>query len=390
MCEVKRLILRNSMSEKLCLCLREYRQGDEEGIISCIREEYEDTYFKKDFYNPAYLSQETKKGTSTFLVAETQRGEIAGIFVLKQFYPKESMCELATMIFKKEYRGYGLAEPFFRFGMEIALAKHYSAIFCLPVLFHSITQRLLHRLGLRAAGLVLNVFDVTQIQHSYQNGNNIKHSMGIQVMAAGKKDAGRLYLPEEHIAFCRKIYDRLEVTYEIGTEKEKGSEAWSGESVMEWKYDKNQSSLEIRIHKIGKDLGRRMERLLYSFPLIGRRTANIFLNINDSSAEEAYACLSKKGWFFTGLKPLCSEAEYMVLHQAGDVDIYFKDYVVSREFEELLSYTEKEYEKRKKTYNRAENYRFSAACHKSGSNSSGSGRFMGAADHEKYFAPKQQ
>lgn len=388
MCKAKKLIRKNSAAEELVVYLREYRQGDEEGIISCIREEYADTYFKKDLYHPSYLSREAGKGAITFLIAETQRREIAGIFILKQFFPKESMCELATMIFKKQYRGYGLAEPFFKYGMEIALSRSYSAIFCLPVLFHSITQRLLHRLGLRATGVVFNVFDMTRIQHSYQNGRNVKHSMGIQVMAAGKKDAGRLYLPKEHIPFCRKIYDRLGVTYEIAAEKKLSFPIWAGESVVEWKYDKNQSSLEIRIHKTGRDLSQRMERLLHSFPLIGRRTANIFLNINDSAAVEAYTYLLETGWFFTGLKPLCSEAEYMVLHRAGDVCIYFKDYVVSREFEELLAYTEKAYEQRKKTPNRAEDYRFSSAHPDSGSAAYGSGWSVGTADHEKYFAPK--
>ncbi len=104
---------------------------------------------------------------------------------------------------------------FFEFGMEILLSRTYSAAFCLPVLFHDVTQRLLYRLGLRATGLVLNVFDTKRMSHSYDNGRNKKHSLGIQVRAAEKRDAGVLYLPPEHWDFCQKVYDGLGVDYRL-------------------------------------------------------------------------------------------------------------------------------------------------------------------------------
>lgn len=338
------LQLQNKEGNTLSLILREYRSGDESGMIACIRDEYGSTYFKRGFYLPEQIRREAESGHITFLVAEA-RGEIAGMLILKQFYPEEAMCEIASQIFLKKYRGYGLAIPFFEYGMEILKSRHYTAAYCLPVLFHDTTQRLLYRLGLRATGFILNVFDMGRITHSYKRDRNKKHSQGIQIMAQEKRDAGILYLPPEHIGICKKIYDSLGVTYRIYEEPKQRTGIRCGillpaVSSITAKQDENQSSLEIHIHHIGADICERIESIHKKYPLTGMQTANVFLNINDRNAVWAYWRLEEAEYFFTGLKPLCSDKEYMVLHNPGEVESFFEDYVLTEEFKILLNYIE--------------------------------------------------
>ena len=350
------LHLKNKQGRGLTITLREYRPGDEEGMIACIRDEYKDTYFKRGFYEPAYIKEESDSGHITCLVAQTKAGEIAGMLILKNFFPKEDMCEIASQIFRKKYRGYGLAMPFFEYAMDILLKGNYSAAYCLPVLFHDVTQRLLYRLGMHATGFILNVFDIEQIAPSYHNGKNTKHSQGIQIRAAGKQDAGMLYLPEEHQAFGIKIYNGLGVKFNMEQKNEDNEDGLQPESVdieyalppvslIHFRQNELQQSLEISIYLVGEDLAMRIEELHKKYPLKDRQTAGIFLNCNDKNAVWAYRLLEKKGYFFTGLKPLCSKKEYMVLHNPGEVEIYFEDYVVSEEFETLLNYIAKAYER---------------------------------------------
>lgn len=336
----RRLHLENKEGKCLNLLLRQYREGDEEGMIACIRDEYGDTYFKRGFYDPAYLKKEAAEGNITFLVAETEDDGIAGMLILKELYPEEAMCEVASQIFRKKYRGYGLAAPFFDYGMEILLSRHYSAAFCLPVLFHDVTQRLLYRLGFRATGLVLNVFDMGNITHSYLNGRNTKHSQGIQVQAVEKQDAGTIYIPEEHREFCQAVYDSLGVSHEIraAADRTADTEGIPPFCSISHKQDDLQNSLEIRIHQTGADLPEQIRKLHSRYPLTGKQTANVFLNINDRHAVWAYERLGEAGYFFTGLKPLCSEREYMVLHHPGEVETYLEDYVVSEEFGQLIKF----------------------------------------------------
>lgn len=358
----RKLILTNGKGNTLKLRLRQYREGDEAGMIACIRDEYGESYFKQDFYDSEYLKKEAAEGVITFLLAETEDDGIAGMLILKQFYPEETMCEIASQIFRKKYRGYGLALPFFEYGMEILLSRSYSAALCLPVLFHDVTQRLLYRMKLRATGAVLNVFDLKHVRHSYDNGRNTKHSQGIQVRAVGKRDAGVLYLPPEHRVFCRSIYESLGVSFVISQEERGGRNEAPPVSDLTCRQDVLQSSLEIRILRIGLDLPERLAAIHSRYPLKGRQTANIFLNCSDRHALWAYRGLEELGYFFTGLKPLCSEREYMVLHHRGEVEIAFEDYQVSDEFAFLLRYVKFCYknqqqamaEKRRRTHDKTE------------------------------------
>lgn len=341
------LHLINAQNRELTITLREYRSGDEEGMIACIRDEYKDTYFKRGFYEPQYIKQESENGHITFLVAQTKAGEIAGMLILKSFAPREDMCEIATQIFRKKYRGYGLAMPFFEYAMNILLSRSYSAAYCLPVLFHDVTQRLLLRLGLHATGFIMNIFDIEHIAHSYSNGNNIKHSQGIQIRAVGRQDAGSLYIPEEHQEFAENIYKNLGVKFSMEKAGMDTGNNLPPVSLMYFMQNELQESLEISIYLIGSDLAGRIEALHKKYPLKGKQTSNIFLNCSDKNAVWAYNELKGLGYFFTGLKPLCSKREYMVLHNAGEVEIYFEDYVVSEEFRELLDYVGKSYESRR-------------------------------------------
>lgn len=339
--KTKRIQLANVAGRKLTVILREYRPGDEEGMIACIRDEYGETYFKTDFYRPEYLRKEAGGGQYRFLVAGTKAGEIAGMMLLKGAAWEKGMCEIASQIFRKKYRSYGLAMPFFEYGMEILLAGEYCAACCLPVLFHDTTQRLLYRLGLRATGFMLNCFDMERITHSYQNGRNTKHSMGIQIRAVNRRDAGTVYVPDEHRAFCGSIYESLGAVYRMPEESGYGGEFPAPACSLSYAQNDVQSSLEIRVDRVGMDLQKQLGNLHQKYPLTGKETANLFLNINDRGAVWAYDILKGMGYFFAGLKPLCGDREYMVMHHAGEVLMWPEDYVLTEEFKGLAEYIEK-------------------------------------------------
>lgn len=336
------LRLKNKKGGRHTVTLRIQEAGDEEGMIACIRDEYGTSYFKREFYDPAYLREAITQGHMLFLIAQTETGEIAGMLLLKEFVPEESMCEIASLIFRKKYRGYGLAMPFFEYGMHILLSRDYSAAYCLPVLFHDITQRLLYRMGLQATGFVLNAFDMEHMVHSYKRGRNVKHSQGVQIRAVGKRDAGRIHVPKKHQDFCVGIYESMGVCCLPAETAERGQKELPPFCGISCKQDELQSSLEIRVFCIGADLPERIAALHKKYPLKGKQTANLFLNVSDQNAVWAYGILTEAGYFFTGLKPLCSEKEYMILHHPGEVEIFFEDYVLSKEFRRIADYVCKE------------------------------------------------
>lgn len=338
----RQIELYNKEKEPFKIVLREYRPKDVQGIQECIIDEYGDSYFKQAFYNKKYIEEEARTHI-IFMVAETEDKKIAGFMILKDFQPEETMCEIASQIFKKKYRHCRLSMPFFQYAIEILKKHSYSAAYCLPVLFHNITQKQMSRLGFYATGVILNVFDLQATHHSYENGKNTKHSQGIQVMPLSKKDVGTLYLPQEQQEFCAKTYQKLGVTFKIQTDQNNSMDQ-NGvveTSVISYIQDKKQNSLEIRIIRICTDWEQKVENLEKEFGKSERETINIFLNCKDPKAVVAYEKLKQKGYFFTGIRPLCSDKEYMILHYAGGITIHFEDYNVTEEFGELIRYIQK-------------------------------------------------
>jgi len=332
-------------SSALTVTLRAYEPGDEEGMIACIRDEYGDTYFKRGFYDAAHLRKEAEKGKYTFLTAQTRAGEIAGMLVLEEM--EGALCEVKSLFIRKKYRGYGLAGPFLEYGAAMVRDKSYAAACCHSVLFHSITQKLLHRQGFCATGFLLNVFDAARMAHSYHNGRNRKFSLGLQLLPIRKRNAGTLYVPQEHKAFVERIYKSLSMVFRTvhkGRNRQRDMPSVSELSVQP---DGEQNSLEIRILHTGADLPERMRKIHAAYPLTGKWTANVMLNINEIFAVWAYGKLTELHYFFAGLRPMGDAGEYMVLHNPGEVTCFLEDYVVSPEFAEVLKYVRKYYERRK-------------------------------------------
>lgn len=342
-------------SRTLTVTLRLYEPGDEEGMIACIRDEYGDTYFKKGFYDPAYLCKAAKDGKYTFVAAQTKAGEIAGMLVLEEA-GEEALCEIESLFIRKKYRGYGLAGPFLKYGVDMIFGRELAAACCHPALFHKVTQKLLYRQKFRATGFLLNVFDAACMVHSYHNGRNSKFSLGLQLLPIGKKDAGTLYIPQEHRVFVEQVYRSLPMAFQTVPKGRGRQKEMPPVSELFIQPDSQQNSLEIRIRHTGADLPERLKEIHAIYPLTGKWTANVLLNINESCAGWAYGKLTELHYFFAGLKPMGNAGEYMVLHNPGEVPCFFEDYAVSPEFAEILKYVKKYYERRKADEKKATQY----------------------------------
>ncbi len=353
---VREVCLTDRDGRRLSALLRRYQAGEEEKLIDCIRDEDKDTYIKRSLYLTERLQQEAENGKILFLVAEVLAGEeaapgeLAGMLILKQLVPEEKVCEMCCLVIRKKYRGYGLAMPFLGYGLDIARDGRYSAVYGLPALFQGTAQKLLYRLGMCATGFMFNILDREYTGHFDRENRNQKHPGVIQMMALEKKSAGTLYLPPEHRAFCRLVYDRLGVKYRIYSglehcDRQKYKGKRRAVSEIACTEDQIQSSLEICIRRVGADLEEQLAKIGEDFPLTGRYTANALVNINDKAAVYAYDQLQKMGYFFAGLKPLCGEREYIVLHNPGKTATHTEDYIVPEECAMLLLYVN-EYRKK--------------------------------------------
>ena len=332
-------LLRNKdRTAELKVHFRAFEVKDADEIVRCIFSEYQATYFKQSFYNAANLIREHNSGHIKFLVAETAQGDIAGMLALKRFLPRQNMCEIASEIFKPEYRGYGMAWPFFLYGMGMIDKMMVSAAYCLPVLFHDITQRLMERLGLMPCGFIFGAFYMPGIKHSYQRDDNLKHPQGIMIQKKQKQSVGVLYLPREQQDFVASLYSRLGVEFSTSTDHI----PLCGNTELFWENDSVQKNCAIYIDHAGRDL---QEKILflkrkYTEPA---QTFNIFVDITSKDAVVVYEMLCSEGFFFAGIQPLCSKKEFMVMNNPGSIDIDMDSLVLTPSFCYIKNYVKQFY-----------------------------------------------
>lgn len=345
----KNLSLKNRNGELLSVILRKYHYGDETGMIECIRDEYGDTYSKAEWYSKAAIMEKDVKGHDIFIIAQLPQGEIAGITAFVKTAGK--ICttyEIEAQVIKKKYRGYGISQNIFEYGLELLQNRDYAAVYSYPVLFHDITQRRLGSLGLKAAGIMPGIVDLKVLHHSYDDGRNTKMPLGIQVKSNCSQSVGNLYIPDRHKDFCAQRYEELGVEYEIVDSPEDNYGKMPAKGRIFYQYNRKHHYLEISILTIGADLLRQLKLLLFTFPLKGKNTANVFLNSNNRYAVKAYNWLVDEGFFFTGIKPLCGDGEYMIMHHTGETPFYPEDLKLNMEFGNIAKYIikEKKYESR--------------------------------------------
>ena len=326
--------LSNQQGRSHVFLLRGFKAGDEEGIISCIEDEYGDTYFKRDFYNKDWISKNAVGDRYLFFVAETD-GEIVGMTILTLFTDGANYIEPASQILKKEYRGYGLSDKFVDYVFAIAEGLRPNSLFVHAVTFHKITQSLCEARKMIPTGFRLGTFLTKDIVNSYELRDCVKYSEGIMVKAVGKKSAGIIYLPAEISDFGRKIYDCLGASYEIRNSVEIEDYYIRDKSQLTVKYDNLQKNVFVTLEKVGKDLSDEIKKIIDAFDKAEPWTMQVTLSISTPDAFYAYAELKKLGMFFSGLKPLCSEEECMYMQWTGNIKLNMDQYVLTSSFDEL-------------------------------------------------------
>lgn len=328
--------------ETLCARFRPFRTSDAAGIIACIRDEYGETYFRRDFYDPQFLIAEHARGKATFYVAETEVGEVAGMLVLNLLPATETGCEIATQIFRLKYRGFGMAKPFFTYIFaklrQMNEQRPISALLCLSVLFHDVTERLMERAGFHPAGFVFGKFRMDVVTHQYPTDANAKHPAGIMIRKLAKRAAGEIYLPAAHADFVHGIYDALAVPFSIRT-----TGAPSETSEASFVQDENHGNCAIFVNRSGSDVAACVAAI-EARCRAPQQTYNVFLNTSDPGAIFACRALEARGYFLAGVHPLLSSVERIVLHKPGKIPLDLSSFVLTPRFQSIARYVRHCYE----------------------------------------------
>ncbi len=333
--------------------LRTFRPGDEEGIISCVRQEHKNTYFKKFFYDPSELRKAALSNEYLFFAAEYE-GNIAGIELLRFFTSyDDDYIEPASQIVASAYRGYGLAEALVEYTFRIAVSFRPSALFVHAAMYHSITQRVCENQGMRPVGFEIASFLTSSMINSYNMADIKKYSAGTLVLPVEKRKAGTVYLHREIAGYCEERYKELGAEYDIrsspfadpGPDMEPDSSAGAAPDINKGsahalleviRTNEVNRYVVINVRRYGDDMLRRIkdemketEDFIHNPRLY---TYLAVLPVSGPYAFKAYEELRSIGFFFAGLQALCGTEEKIFMYWVGDLELKMEDYVVTEGF----------------------------------------------------------
>lgn len=340
---LERELENQSTGARMHFRMRPFACGDEQGMIDCIRDEYADSYFKQDFYDPVRLREKALGEHYVFFVAETD-GEIAGMEIFALFCEHgDDYIEPASQILRIKYRGFGLSAALVEYTFPLAKAMRPSALFVHAVTFHTITQRVCEAQGMRATGFRLGRFLTERMQNSYERGRCPKYSEGIMILPLEKREAGTVYVPKELYGFVSDCYDRLDMSYALCHE---GAPLPSSPAQLLISTDELQRMVLIRLERYGADVVEQVRASLADRDRNGW-TCQIKLPVCDGCAVTVYERLREIGFFFAGVQAACSDREWIYMQWCGDMELYLEDYALTEEFCLLRDAIKRFYDRRK-------------------------------------------
>lgn len=331
-------------NQTVTFTMRPFAPGDEPGLIACIRDEYGDSYFKRDFYDEKKLREKAMGDHYVFFVAEAN-SEIAGMEIFALFTENgDDYIEPASQILKQNYRGFGLAAELVAYTFPLAKAMKPSALFVHAVTFHPITQWVCGEQGMIPTGFRLGSFLAEKMKNSYPKGRCPKHSEGIMILPVEKKDAKTVYFPRELHGYAREIYQSLGMHAELSDHREGFS---SDRCELSVQTDELQRTVLIQLLRPGADLFEQIRALMaaHTDPYW---TYQITISSNDSTAATVYEGLIDLGFFFTGIKAACGEKEQFYMQWCGNLELHMEEYVLTEDFQVLRDEIQKFYAGRAK------------------------------------------
>ena len=328
-------LVHHKTGDKKTFVLRPFRCGDEDAVIECVSEEYGDTYYRREYYDKKLLLELALSG-ELYLFLAYCGDDVCGIQSIVSHAP-ETRLEAASQIFRKAYRGYGLPFELVKYTYEVARSLHPSCIYASMVIFHDITQKMCEDAGMVAVAFNFGSHLTSKMQNSFSLGSSEKYGQAIMILPVDKTDAGNIYIHPDIEGLVKRLYSNLGVSFNIITRPdEDGDKELPSQTDLDISVNDREQSISITVHALGMDLMQRIREVKSSHS--GKYwTIQLILPVDKECALSAYEQLADEGFYFTGIRALCSDTEQIYMQYTGDVYFNFDEFKLTDSFKALLA-----------------------------------------------------
>ncbi len=327
-------------SEEKEFLLRECRTEDVDHIIECVVEEYDDTYYRRDFYDRNSLIR-IMENKEIYLFAAFCGEEMCGIQSFISHIANDDIIEGATQIFKKKFRGFGLPYELVKFTYSEAVKIGANAIYANTVVFHNLTQKMCEDVGMTPVAFNFGSHLTSGMHNSFKLGRSEKYAQAILAFPMKKMNVEKLYVLPEYEKVIKELYGYfgLEVELQSGTESFiKSQEAILNNEKTTYTIIENnrEKSIVFAVKKIGNDIEKIVKKVIDEHKE-RMWTIQLKLPVGSLVAIEACKRLKDLGFYFVGIRPFVKGGEHIYMQYTSDVKFYTEEFVLTDRFAYLLS-----------------------------------------------------
>lgn len=329
----------------IIVSFRPFEITDGPELRKCIADFYGNGYPYKKYLEPEFLWSKCREGNMTVLCGVMDSGEIVSVSALRFDGDFQGNAMLLLRVVKEKYRGLGIGAAqetclFHELEKKSMLYSDYADV----MTHNAVSQGSLIRRGFVVCAIRPALYRKRIMIPGLAASEEDRLS---QVVMCRKESAGKpsvLYCPDEHRDAVESIYRKLNQPCILNSS---GKNAELENSLIIRKDEKEHGSSVWIIREAGTDFGEILRNEKIKRKEEGTDILICYLNAGRPGAENAYKKMKNAGFYFTGIKPLNADGEYLVMADTGQWKPGKDDICLHPEGEWLLRYIRGSLERRK-------------------------------------------
>ncbi|MCC5466312.1 GNAT family N-acetyltransferase [Pelosinus baikalensis] len=336
----------NTTSPNLNFAVRTMNPAEATDVVSIIQECYGDSYFYKQYYDPAELVRANESGYLTSVVVVTDKGEIIGHMALLRTIDDPQIVEPIIAVVKPAFRNRGvltkLAEYLYVY-KDPKMFQGVIGIYIPPVTKHIFSQKQVYHHGFKDCGIWLGYLpDAEFIEISTEQSQRL--TLVLTYMYIVKPKTLIIYPPQKHKNMVKNLFKNIGVArVQCRIPEKKSENDVNSQSDFRIKADKKLRQAIVKIVRYGKKIIPEISAMLSKFCSEKFVVIHLYLSLNDPLTYYLTPEFEKMGFFFAGIMPGTACKDALVLQYLNNIAIdYNKILLINNNAKEILSYIKKE------------------------------------------------
>lgn len=305
------------------ISFRAFRRGDGPSFRRCIEDFYGGGYPYPEYLEEDLLLEQCAAGNMLVLCGVRGDGEIVSTSAARMEGDFAGSVLLLLRVVRRAYRGMGVgkAQEERLLGM-LAQREDVSSLYADVMTHDCVSQGSLARRGFVLCGIRLMLYRNRVMVPDLALDRDGKMSQAVMCRREHVRDVGSLYCPPEHELEVCRIYGELGVSCRILAAE---NAPCTERTEMSWEREPLHNTHIWMIRRTGRDFPELLRRGMLNWRAQWDTTVLCYLNMKDNAAVFSYRRLCEAGFFFTGIKPMQTGAEYLLLAFIGEQKIRYGD-----------------------------------------------------------------